>query len=185
MPIVGAHALGQRNQVLDRDRNAGQRPVVAGLDRIRLGERTLLAERHERVQLAVQALDRLVGGLHQLARADTSPSRTIAASSTAGLNIRSSAISLSSRALARSLTDAERAPSGIIARMPSSARPRGDPDRDGDALRRRPAPSTRPPRAGSPRHLVEHGSDGLVVAGTTGESPTLDDDEKLRAARGR
>jgi 4-hydroxy-tetrahydrodipicolinate synthase len=27
--------------------------------------------------------------------------------------------------------------------------------------------------------LVEHGSDGLVVAGTTGESPTLSDDEKL------
>jgi 4-hydroxy-tetrahydrodipicolinate synthase len=30
------------------------------------------------------------------------------------------------------------------------------------------------------RHLVEHGSDGLVVAGTTGESPTLSDLEKLR-----
>lgn len=29
------------------------------------------------------------------------------------------------------------------------------------------------------RHLVEHGSDGLVVAGTTGESATLDDTEKL------
>jgi 4-hydroxy-tetrahydrodipicolinate synthase len=29
------------------------------------------------------------------------------------------------------------------------------------------------------RHLVGHGSHGLVVAGTTGESPTLDDDEKL------
>ena len=29
------------------------------------------------------------------------------------------------------------------------------------------------------RHLVEHGSNGLVVAGTTGESPTLDDGEKL------
>lgn len=29
------------------------------------------------------------------------------------------------------------------------------------------------------RHLVEHGSNGLVVAGTTGESPTLDDEEKL------
>ena len=29
------------------------------------------------------------------------------------------------------------------------------------------------------RHLVDHGSDGLVVAGTTGESPTLSDDEKL------
>ena len=29
------------------------------------------------------------------------------------------------------------------------------------------------------RHLIEHGSNGLVVAGTTGESPTLDDSEKL------
>jgi len=29
------------------------------------------------------------------------------------------------------------------------------------------------------RHLVETGSHGLVVAGTTGESPTLSDDEKL------
>ena len=29
------------------------------------------------------------------------------------------------------------------------------------------------------RWLVEHGVDGLVLAGTTGESPTLDDDEKL------
>jgi 4-hydroxy-tetrahydrodipicolinate synthase len=30
------------------------------------------------------------------------------------------------------------------------------------------------------RHLIEHGSHGVVVAGTTGESPTLNDDEKLR-----
>jgi 4-hydroxy-tetrahydrodipicolinate synthase len=29
------------------------------------------------------------------------------------------------------------------------------------------------------RHLVENGSDGLVVAGTTGESPTLSDEERL------
>ena len=29
------------------------------------------------------------------------------------------------------------------------------------------------------RHLVDHGSDGVVVAGTTGESATLDDEEKL------
>jgi 4-hydroxy-tetrahydrodipicolinate synthase len=29
------------------------------------------------------------------------------------------------------------------------------------------------------RHLVEHGSHGVVVAGTTGESPTLSDAEKL------
>ena len=33
------------------------------------------------------------------------------------------------------------------------------------------------------RHLVENGSDGLVVAGTTGESPTLTDDEKLELFR--
>jgi 4-hydroxy-tetrahydrodipicolinate synthase len=29
-------------------------------------------------------------------------------------------------------------------------------------------------------HLSEHGSDGIVVCGTTGEAPTLDDDEHLR-----
>ena len=28
-------------------------------------------------------------------------------------------------------------------------------------------------------HLIDHGSDGIVVAGTTGESPTLSDEEKL------
>jgi 4-hydroxy-tetrahydrodipicolinate synthase len=32
-------------------------------------------------------------------------------------------------------------------------------------------------------HLVEHGSDGIVVCGTTGESPTLDDEEQLRIIR--
>jgi 4-hydroxy-tetrahydrodipicolinate synthase len=32
-------------------------------------------------------------------------------------------------------------------------------------------------------HLVEHGSDGLVVAGTTGESPTLTDAEKTAMFR--
>ncbi len=29
------------------------------------------------------------------------------------------------------------------------------------------------------RHLVDHGSDGLVVTGTTGESPTLSDNERM------
>ena len=33
------------------------------------------------------------------------------------------------------------------------------------------------------RHLVDNGSDGVVVAGTTGESPTLTDDEKLELWR--
>lgn len=32
-------------------------------------------------------------------------------------------------------------------------------------------------------HLVENGSDGLVVSGTTGESPTLTDDEKVELFR--
>jgi 4-hydroxy-tetrahydrodipicolinate synthase len=33
------------------------------------------------------------------------------------------------------------------------------------------------------QYLVENGSDGLVVAGTTGESPTLSDDERLELFR--
>jgi 4-hydroxy-tetrahydrodipicolinate synthase len=33
------------------------------------------------------------------------------------------------------------------------------------------------------QHLVESGSDGLAVAGTTGESPTLSDDERLELFR--
>jgi 4-hydroxy-tetrahydrodipicolinate synthase len=32
-------------------------------------------------------------------------------------------------------------------------------------------------------HLVDSGSDGIVVAGTTGESPTLDDDERIDLIR--
>jgi 4-hydroxy-tetrahydrodipicolinate synthase len=33
------------------------------------------------------------------------------------------------------------------------------------------------------RHLLDHGSDGFVVAGTTGEAPTLSDDERLELFR--
>src|SRR3990172_7740521 len=33
------------------------------------------------------------------------------------------------------------------------------------------------------RYLIEHGSDGLVVTGTTGESPTLTEDEKVNLYR--
>ena len=35
------------------------------------------------------------------------------------------------------------------------------------------------------RHLCAHGSDGVVVCGTTGEAPTLADDEHLRLDRAR
>ena len=62
----------------------------------------------------------------------------------------------------------------------SSETPAGaDPDRDGDAVRRRGAVNE-PAVAALTRHLVDHGSDGVVVAGTTGEAATLDDEEKLR-----
>ena len=33
------------------------------------------------------------------------------------------------------------------------------------------------------RHLVEHGSHGVVVAGTTGENPTLSDEEQIELLR--
>ena len=33
------------------------------------------------------------------------------------------------------------------------------------------------------RYLVDNGSDGIVVAGTTGESPTLSDDERFELLR--
>jgi 4-hydroxy-tetrahydrodipicolinate synthase len=36
---------------------------------------------------------------------------------------------------------------------------------------------------GLARHLIENGSHGLVLAGTTGESPTLSDDEKMTLLR--
>ena len=61
--------------------------------------------------------------------------------------------------------------------------PGDDPHRHGDAVRRRPGRRSRAARRSSPRYLLDNGSDGLVVAGTTGESPTLTDDEKLAMFR--
>lgn len=40
-----------------------------------------------------------------------------------------------------------------------------------------------PQAAALVKHLIDNGSDGIVVAGTTGESPTLSDDEKIRLVR--
>ena len=60
--------------------------------------------------------------------------------------------------------------------VPSDARQRPDRDRDAVPGRRRGRLRRVP---GLARHLVDNGSDGLVVAGTTGESPTLTDKERL------
>ena len=61
----------------------------------------------------------------------------------------------------------------------SSHEPRRHPHRDGHALRRATAAWTRTPPCALIHHLLENGSDGLVVAGTTGEGATMTDEEKL------
>ena len=53
-------------------------------------------------------------------------------------------------------------------------------DRDGHAVPRATAASTRTRPSRSARHLLANGSHGLVVAGTTGEAATLTDDEQVR-----
>lgn len=59
---------------------------------------------------------------------------------------------------------------GVITALATAFRPDGELDVD----------STRKLAA----YLVEQGSHGLVVAGTTGESPTLEDDEKIALVKG-
>jgi 4-hydroxy-tetrahydrodipicolinate synthase len=59
---------------------------------------------------------------------------------------------------------------GVITALATAFRPDGELDVE----------STRKLAA----HLVENGSHGLVVAGTTGESPTLEDDEKIALLKG-
>ena len=59
---------------------------------------------------------------------------------------------------------------GVITALATAFRPNGELDVD----------STRKLAA----YLVENGSHGLVVAGTTGESPTLEDDEKIALLKG-
>ena len=64
-----------------------------------------------------------------------------------------------------------------------SCHARRGPDRDRHAFRRRRRRSTSTRFQRLAQHLVDNGSDGLVVAGTTGESPTLTDDERLELFR--
>ena len=54
-----------------------------------------------------------------------------------------------------------------------------DPDRDRHALQDATARSISQAFRALASHLVDNGSDGLVVTGTTGESPTLSDDERF------
>jgi 4-hydroxy-tetrahydrodipicolinate synthase len=57
-------------------------------------------------------------------------------------------------------------PTGILTAMVTPFDERGDVDEDAAVALM--------------HHLVDHGSDGLVVCGTTGEAATMDDDEHLR-----
>ena len=63
MPATGA-------DVLDRDRHAGERPLVAGADGVGGRERAVGVEVDERVELAVERLDPPERRLDQLTRAD-------------------------------------------------------------------------------------------------------------------
>ena len=56
-------------------------------------------------------------------------------------------------------------------------------DRHGDAVRPGWIPGSRRPRRDWRNHLVDAGCDGLVLSGTTGESPTTTDAEKLALLR--
>ena len=60
---------------------------------------------------------------------------------------------------------------------------RADADRDGHAVPRDGALDTRCRRRASRSELVDLGNDGLVLNGTTGESPTTTDEEKDRLVR--
>ena len=60
---------------------------------------------------------------------------------------------------------------------------RPGPDRDGHPVPRRRRASTSTAAQRLATHLVDHGHDGLVVSGTTGESPTTTDAEKERLLR--
>jgi hypothetical protein len=59
---------GHRRGVLDRDRHAGERARVVGLDRVRRRERAVGIEMEEGVQLGLERLDPLERRFHQLPR---------------------------------------------------------------------------------------------------------------------
>jgi hypothetical protein len=64
---VHAHPL-DRHVGLDGDGHAGERPLVAGLDRLRGGHRPVPVDLHERVDAVVERLYALERGADRLAR---------------------------------------------------------------------------------------------------------------------
>ena len=71
-------------------------------------------------------------------------------------------------------------PTRAPTRSSRSSSDRRHPHRDGHAVRPTTGVSTRSAPSALIHHLLDNGSDGLVLAGTTGEGATLTDDEKLR-----
>ena len=82
-------------------------------------------------------------------------------------------------------TDECEADGGRERRLGSGREAGVHPDRDRHAVRRGSAGRRGGVRRACCNHVVDHGSDGFVVAGTTGEAPTLTDEEHLRRHRAR
>ena len=85
----GQPLAGDRAVVLDRDRHAGERALVAGADLVGRGEGVVGEDVDERVELGVERLDAIERGLRRARGADSSPERTRPASSLAGRKRRS------------------------------------------------------------------------------------------------
>ena len=64
----GQPLAGDRAVVLDRDRHARERALVAGADLVGRRERVLGEDVDERVELGVERVDAVQRGLHELAR---------------------------------------------------------------------------------------------------------------------
>jgi hypothetical protein len=68
--VRGRQPCGRPEQVLESNRHAAQRAGIARAHAVGLGERALGAQRDERVELAVDAVDRIERCLDELARRD-------------------------------------------------------------------------------------------------------------------
>ena len=111
------------------------------------------------------------------ARGDAKPASKSSTRPTRTSPSRCSSPTTAPRAPSRRCTTSS--PSGRRPPRPSHEGTRTALHRDDHAVRRDTAPSTSPKPSGSRSFLVDRGNDGVVVSGTTGESPALENDEKL------